>query len=128
MGRMSKFLGIAIVIVMSGMGLSTLALSGTDRTVYDQREMQRGKIIKGKVMDVIELNEKFPENYAQPSWYVFVKDQETNALVLLHVDQETTHKDSKLSPDLGDNVIAKYKYNEQNNHAYSFLTDERNRN
>ena len=126
MGRMSKFLGIAIVIVMSGMGLSTLALSGTDRTVYDQREMQRSKIIKGKVMDVIELNEKFPEKSAQPSWYVFVKDQETNALVLLHVDQETTHKDSKLSPDLGDNVIA--KYNEQNNHAYSFLTDERDHN
>lgn len=120
---LSKVLGGSLLAVVMGMGLSTLALSSSDRIIYGQPDGQTEKTIKGKVMDVIELNEKSTEKSAQPSWYVFVKDQETDALVLLHVDQETAHKDSKLSPDLGDYVIA--KYNERNNHAYSILPDKR---
>jgi hypothetical protein len=83
--------------------------------------VQPGKIINGKVMNVVKLT-----NPDQPSWHVFVKDRETGELLLLHVDQGTTRKDTMVSPDLGDNVIA--KYNEENNHAYSFLTDERDHN
>jgi hypothetical protein len=122
MSRMSKFIGMTVVTVTLGMGLPTLAFSGTDRTVYDQPEVQRGTIINGKVMNVVKLK----GNPDQPAWQVFVKDRETGELVLLHVDQDTTRKDIRVSPDLGDNVIA--KYNEQNNHAYSFLTDERDHN
>jgi hypothetical protein len=104
------------------MGLPTLALSSSDRTVYDQSDVQPGKIINGKVMNVVKLK----TNPDQASWHVFVKDRETGELLLLHVDQGTTRKDTMVSPDLGDNVIA--KYNEENNHAYSFLTDERDHN
>ena len=42
--------------------------------------------------------------------------------MILHIDKTTTRKDKMLTPDLGDNVIA--KYNQQNNHAFSFLTDQ----
>ena len=122
MGHVSKYIGMAVVTVMLGAGLPTLVLSGTDRTVYDQPEVQRGKIITGKVMNVVPLK----GNPEQQAWQVFVKDRETGELVLLHVDRDTTRKDIRVSPDLGDNVIA--KYSEQNNHAYSFLTDERDHN
>jgi len=50
-----------------------------------------------------------------------VKDNDTGQVVVLHVDKTTTRKDIMMSPDLGDNVIA--KYNEQK-HAISFLTDQ----
>ena len=122
MGLMSKIYGMTVVTVMLAMGLPILALSSSDRTVYDQSDVQPGKIINGKVMNVVKLK----TNPDQPSWHVFVKDRETGELLLLHVDQGTTRKDTMVSPDLGDNVIA--KYNEENNHAYSFLTDERDHN
>ncbi|MGE3976102.1 MAG: hypothetical protein AB7F94_00765 [Nitrospira sp.] len=114
MRPMSKVLGVTILTIMIGMGLSTLALS-TDRTVYDKPDIRSGKIIKGKVMNV---NEK-----SSQSWIVSVKDQETGEVVVLHIDNGTTRKDITLRPELGDYVIA--QYNQQNNHAYAFLTNER---
>lgn len=110
-----KAIGLMLLTVVFGMSLSTLALSGTDRTVYDKPDVQPGKIIKGKVMNVDEKSSQ--------SWNVSVKDRETGEVVTLHVDKNTERRDIMLKPDLGDNVIA--KYNERNNHAFSFLTDER---
>jgi len=111
MRRMSKAIGHLIVVF--SMGLSTLAFS-VDREVYDKPDVRPGKIIRGKVMNV-------DENSPQ-SWNVSVKDRETGETVILHIDKTTTRKDIMMKPDLGDNVIA--KYNQQNNHAFSFLTDE----
>lgn len=118
--RMSRILGMMALAVM--MCLPTFAISSSDRTVYEQPTVQPGKIIKGKVMNVVKLK----GNAAQPVWHVFVEDQETGDLVLLHVDKRTTRKDFMVSPDIGDNVIA--KYNGRDNHAYSFLTDARDHN
>ncbi len=113
MRPISKAIGLILLTVVLGMGMSTLALS-VDREVYDKQDVQPGKIIKGKVMKV---DEKSPQ-----SWNVSVKDRETGEVVILHIDKTTTRKDIMLKPDLGDNVIA--KYNQQNNHAVSFLTDQ----
>jgi len=110
-----KAIGLTLLTVVFGMSLSTLALSGTDRTVYDKPGVQPGKIIKGKVMNV--------DKKSSQSWNVSVKDGETGEVVVLHVDKSTARRDNTIRPDLGDDVIA--KYNEQNNHAFSFLTDER---
>ena len=122
MMNMPKILGMTSLAVMIGMGLPTFAMSSSDRTVYEQPTVQPGKIIKGKVMNVVRLK----GNAAQPVWHVFVEDQETGDLVLLHVDKRTTRKDFMVSPDIGDNVIA--KYNGRDNHAFSFLTDARDHN
>jgi len=103
-----------LLIVAIGMGFSTVALSSADRTVYDKPEVRPGKVVKGKVMRV---DEKSPQ-----SWNVSVKDRETGEVVVVHIDKTTTRKDIMLRPDLGDNVIA--KYNQHNNHAMSFLTDQ----
>lgn len=115
--RLSKTIGLTFLTVIFSMGLSTLALS-VDREVYDKPydkpDVRTGKIIKGKVM-------KVDEKTAQ-SWNVSVKDRETGETVVLHIDKSTTRKDIMMSPDLGDHVVA--KYNEQNNHAFSFLTDQ----
>ncbi len=111
---MSKVLGVTILTGMIGMGLPTLALS-VDRTVYDKPTLQSGKIIKGAVMNVDEKSAQ--------SWNVSVKDRETGEVVVLHIDKSTTRRDIMLKPELGVYVIA--QYNQQNNHAYSFLTDER---
>ena len=113
MRPISKVIGLTFLTVVFSMGMSTLALS-VDREVYDKQDVQSGKIIKGKVMKV---DEKSPQ-----SWNVSVKDQETGEVVILHVDKTTARKDIMLKPDLGDNVVA--KYNQQNNHAVSFLTDQ----
>lgn len=113
MRPISKVIGLTFLTVVFSMGMSTLALS-VDREVYDKQDVQSGKIIKGKVMKV---DEKSPQ-----SWNVSVKDQETGEIVILHVDKATARKDIMLKPDLGDNVVA--KYNQQNNHAVSFLTDQ----
>lgn len=113
MRPISKVIGLTFLTVVFSMGMSTLVLS-VDREVYDKQDVQSGKIIKGKVMKV---DEKFPQ-----SWNVSVKDQETGEIVILHVDKTTARKDIMLKPDLGDNVVA--KYNQQNNHAVSFLTDQ----
>lgn len=110
-----KAIGLTLLTVVFGMSLSTLALSGTDRTVYDKPGVQPGKIIKGKVMNV--------DKKSSQSWNVSVKDGETGEVVVLHVAKSTARRDNTIRPDLGDDVIA--KYNEQNNHAFSFLTDER---
>jgi len=110
-----KAIGLTLLTVVFGMSLSTLALSGTDRTVYDKPGVQPGKIIKGKVMNV--------DKKSSQSWNVSVKDGKTGEVVVLHVDKSTARRDNTIRPDLGDDVIA--KYNEQNNHAFSFLTDER---
>ncbi|HEU5407156.1 MAG TPA: hypothetical protein VFU48_05280 [Nitrospira sp.] len=114
----SMVLGVTVLTVMIGMGLSTLALSGTDRTVYDKPTLQPGKIIKGTVMNVDEKSSQ--------TWNVSVKDRETGEVVILHIDKSTTRKSNRLQPDLGDYVIA--QYNEHNNHAYSFLTNDREHN
>jgi hypothetical protein len=113
MRSISKPIGLILLTAMFGMGMSTQALS-VDREVYDKPHTQPGKIIKGKVMNV---DEKSPQ-----SWNVSVKDGETGETVILHIDKTTTRKDIMLKPDLGDNVVA--KYNQQNNHAFSFITDE----
>jgi len=111
-------LGVTVLTVMIGMGLSTLALSGTDRTVYDKPDIRSGKIIRGDVMKVDEKSSQ--------SWNVSVKDRETGEVVVLLIDKSTTRKSISLRPDLGAYVIA--QYNEHNNHAYSFLTNEREHN
>ena len=54
MRLMSKILGVTVLTVMIGISLSTLALSGTDRTVYDKPDIRSGKIIRGDVMKVDE--------------------------------------------------------------------------
>ena len=113
MRPISKAIGLILLTAVFGMGLSTVALS-VHREVYDKPDTQPGKIIKGKVMNV---DEKSPQ-----SWNVSVKDRETGETVILNIDKTTNRKDIMLKPDLGDNVIA--KYNQQNNHAFSFLTDE----
>lgn len=113
MRHLSKTIGLTFLTVMFSMSLSTLALS-VDREVYDKPDVQAGKTIKGKVTKV---DEKSPQ-----TWNVSVKDQDTGETVTLHIDKSTTRKDKMLTPDLGDNVIA--KYNQQNNHAFSFLTDQ----
>src|SRR6476619_5920896 len=102
-----KAIGLSLLTVVFGMSLSTLALSGTDRTVYDKPGVQPGKIIQGKVMNVDEKSSQ--------SWNVSVKDGETGEVVVLHVDKSTERRDNMIRPDLGDDVIE--KYNEQNNHA-----------
>jgi hypothetical protein len=109
----SKTLGLMFLTVVFSMGLTTFALA-VDREVYDKPDVQAGKIIHGKVTKV---DEKSPQ-----TWNVSVKDRETGEVVILHIDKSTTRKDKMLTPDLGDNVIA--KYNQQNNHAFSFLTDQ----
>lgn len=114
MGLMLKILRVATLTVMTGMGLSTLALS-TDRTIYDKPHIQSGKIIRGDVMNVDEKSSQ--------SWNVSIKDPETGEVVILHIDKSTTRRDITLRPELGDYVIA--QYNQQNNHAYAFLTNER---
>lgn len=116
---MSKFIGMTAVTAMLSMGLSTLSLSGMDKTVYDQPEVQTGRMIIGKVMNVVQLKTS-PE---QLTWQVFVKDRETEELVTLYVDQYTIRKDIRVAPDVGDNVIV--KYNTEDNRAISFLADER---
>jgi hypothetical protein len=113
MDPISKIIRLTLLTAVFGMGLSTFALS-VDREVYDKPDVKPGKIIRGKVMDV---DQKSPQ-----SWNVSVKDRETGETVILHIDNTTTRKDIMMKPDLGDNVIA--KYNQQNNHAFSFLTDE----
>lgn len=115
---MSRTLGATVLTVTIGMGLSTLAFSGTDRTIYDKPTLQTGKIIQGKVMDV--------DTKSPLSWNVSVADRETGEIVVLHIDKDTTRKNFRLKPDLGDFVIA--QYNQHNNHAYSFLTNEREHN
>jgi hypothetical protein len=115
MSPILKAIGLTLLTVVVSMSVSTLALSGTDRTVYDKPDVQPGKIIKGKVMNVDEKSSQ--------SWNVSVKDGETGEVVVLHVDKSTARRDIMIRPDLGDDVIA--KYNERNNHAFSFLTDER---
>lgn len=97
--------------------LPTLALS-TDRTVYDKPDVRSGKIVRGDVMNVDEKSSQ--------SWNVSVKDRETGKVVVLHIDKSTTRKSISLRPELGAYVIA--QYNEQDNHAYSFLTNEREHN
>ena len=113
MRALSKGTGLTFLTVVFSLGLSTFALS-VDREVYDKPDVRPGKIIKGKVMNVDEKSSQ--------AWNVSVKDQETGETVVLHIDKTTTRKDIMMRPDLGDNVIA--KYNQQNNHAFSFLTDE----
>ena len=113
MRPISKAIGLTFLTVVLGTGLSTPAFS-VDREVYDKPDVQPGKVIKGKVMRV---DEKSPQ-----SWNVSVKDRETGETVVLHIDKTTTRKNIMMIPDLGDNVIA--KYNQQNNHAIIFLTDE----
>lgn len=108
-----KAIGLTFLTVVFSMSLSTLALS-VDREVYDKPDVQPGKMISGKVMNVDEKSSQ--------SWNVSVKDRETGEVVILHIDKSTTRKDNMLKPDLGDNVVA--KYNQQNNHAISFLTDQ----
>jgi hypothetical protein len=109
----AQSMGWTLLTVLFSLGLSTMVLA-VDREVYDKPDVQAGKIIKGKVMKV---DEKSPQ-----SWNVAVKDRETGEMVTLHIDKSTTRKDVMMSPDLGDNVVA--KYNEKNNHAFSFLTDQ----
>lgn len=113
MHALSKETVLTFLTVVFSLSLSTLALS-VDREVYDKPDVRPGKIIKGKVMNVDEKSSQ--------TWNVSVKDQETGETVVLHIDKTTTRKDIMMRPDLGDNVIA--KYNQQNNHAFSFLTDE----
>lgn len=110
----SRTVGVTVLAIILSMGLSTVAHSSADRTVYDKPDVQPGKVIKGKVMRV---DEKSPQ-----SWNMSVKDRETGQIVVIHIDKTTTRKDLMLRPDLGDNIIA--KYNQQNNHATSFLTDQ----
>ncbi len=109
----TKAIRLVCLIVAFGMGISTQAFS-VDREVYDKPDVKPGKIIRGKV---ISVDEKSPQ-----SWNVSVKDRETRETVILHIDTTTNRKDFMMKPDLGDNVIA--KYNQQNNHAFSFLADE----
>lgn len=117
MRLLSKATGMACLTFMFCIGLSTLALS-TDRTVYDKPQIHSGKIIRGDVMNVDEKSSQ--------SWNVAVKDQVTGEVVVLHIDESTTRKSISLRPELGAYVIA--QYNGQNNHAYSFLTNERDHN
>ncbi len=117
MRLLPKTIGTTCLTFMFCTGLSTLALS-TDRTVYDKPHVQSGKIIEGDVMNVDEKSSQ--------SWNVSVKDRRTGAVVVLHIDESTTRKSISLRPELGAYVIA--QYNEQNNHAYSFLTNERDHN
>lgn len=112
-----KAIGMICLTLMFCINLSTLALS-LDRTVYDKPEIRSGKIIRGAVINVDEKSSQ--------SWNVSVKDRVTGEVVILHIDKSTTRKDIVLRPTLGAYVIA--QYNEQNNHAYSFLTDEREHN
>ncbi|MDK2741289.1 MAG: hypothetical protein NDI90_00105 [Nitrospira sp. BO4] len=114
MRNVSKMIGTTLLTVLLCAGFSTVALS-VDREVYDKPNVQTGNIIKGKVMSVN------PDAKAAQTWHVGVKDNDTGQVVVLHVDKTTTRKDIMMSPDLGDNVIA--KYNEQK-HAISFLTDQ----
>ncbi|OQW33500.1 MAG: hypothetical protein A4E19_03660 [Nitrospira sp. SG-bin1] len=120
MRPISKAIGQTVLTVVFSMGLTTMALASSDRTVYDKPDVQPAKIIKGVVVNVEEKD--------RPSqrWDVSVKDRETGEVVVLHLDKRTTRKANMMNPDLGDYVIA--SYNEQNNYAYSFLTDARSHN
>lgn len=117
MRLLSQTIGMTCLTLMFCTSLSTLALS-TDRTVYDKPDVRSGKTIQGDVMNVDEKSSQ--------SWNVSVKDRETGEVVVLHIDNSTTRKSISLRPELGAYVIA--QYNEQNNHAYSFLTNEREHN
>lgn len=114
MRLMSKMIGTTVLAGLFCAALSTGALA-VDREVYDTPDVQPGKTIKGKVMSVNG------DDKAIQTWHVSVKDSETGKVVVLHVDKTTTRKDIMLSPDIGDNVIAKYN---ERNHAISFLTDQ----
>ena len=103
----SKTIGLMLLTVVFGMGMSTIALS-VDREVYDKPDVMPGKIIQGKIMNVDEKS--------SDSWNVSVKDRETGEVVILRVDKSTTRKDTMLKPDLGDNIVA--KYDQKNNHAF----------
>jgi hypothetical protein len=68
-----------------------------------------GKTIQGEVLRV-------------EGDYVSVKSHDTGEIVRLHIDKNTEKRDIHLRPTPGTNVIA--KYDEQTNHAISFLTDQ----
>jgi hypothetical protein len=67
-----------------------------------------GKTIEG---DVVQVQGE----------YVSIKRHDTGEVVKLHVDKTTEQKDIHIRPMLGENVVA--KYNEQTNHAISYLSD-----
>ncbi len=113
MHLISKGIETTLLTVLLCAGLSTVALA-VDREVYDWPHVQPGKIIDGKIMRMV--GEK-----SSQTWNVSVKDRETGQVIVLHLDRTTQRKDNMLSPDIGDNVIAKYN---EVNHAISFLTDE----
>ncbi len=113
MRLMLKGIGVAFLTAFVGMGMATHALS-VDRVVYDKPSVKIGKILRGKVLHV---DEKSPQ-----SWNVIVQDQETGEMVIIHINERTNKKDIMMRPDLGDNVVT--RYNQENNHAYFFLTDE----
>ena len=110
----SKMIGTTLLTGLFCIGMTTVAFSvGTE--VYDKPTVQTGHTIKGKVMSVnVDARDS-------QTLHVGVKDNDTGHVEVLHVDKTTTRKDIMKSPDLGDNVIA--KYNEQK-HAISFLTDQ----
>lgn len=114
MERMLKTTGTTLLAVLMWVSAATIALA-VDREVYDKPNVQTGHTIKGKVMSVN------PDAKTAQTWHVGVKDNDTGQVVVLHVDKTTTRKNIMLSPDVGDNVVA--KYNAQN-HAISFLTDQ----
>lgn len=95
----SKAIGMTCLTLMFCIGLSTLALS-TDRTVYDEAQLQSGKVIRGDVMKVDEKSSQ--------SWNVSVKDREMSEVVVLHIDKDTTRKSISLRAELGAYVIAQY--------------------
>jgi hypothetical protein len=67
-----------------------------------------GKTIQG---DVVQVEGE----------YVFIKRHDTGEVVRLRVDKTTEQKDIHIRPLLGENVVA--KYDEQTNHAISYLSD-----
>ncbi|MGC4095662.1 MAG: hypothetical protein QM706_00965 [Nitrospira sp.] len=49
-------------------------------------------------------------------------DRETGEMVMLHIGENTKKKDVMMRLGLGNNVVA--RYNQNNNYAFSFLTDQ----
>lgn len=115
MSPLFKIVKIGCLNLVTCMALTTMALA-VDREVYDKPIIQQqGKTLHGTVVNVGEREANLQR------WDVSVQNGDTREVMVLHLDENTTRKDSQMYPIIGVNVTV--KYHEQSRRAISFLTD-----
>lgn len=115
MHSISKTVAVSVVSLAFCMGLSTEAIS-VEQEVYDKPNVEQpGRTIHGKVVKVVK------GDAAKNKWDVSVENGETGEVVPLCLDKTTARKETDKDPAVGDKVVV--KYDEQSNHALSFVSD-----